>query len=152
MKKYAQPATRVFATLSVVCLCIIIVGILLIFFFTNHIKLILFFFGIGVPCGLLFFILFLICIRCYLLIDDKSISFHITRVPKLRFRRNYVLFDNIQYIEKFFHKGDGIISKDTYMYKFVLKTGLEFTETFFSYGKEAEQDILNIFEIKQRLI
>ena len=82
------------------------------------------------------------------MIGNESIIHPVTRVPRLSFKRNQLNFSDIKCVEIIFRKGDGIISKDTNMYKFVLNNWSSFTETFFSYGKKQEQEIVNILKPK----
>ena len=103
---------------------------------------------LGIPFGVLFATAFIASSMSYLLIDDEKISFPITRSPKLKFKRNEVLFSEIKCLEIRHVDGDGIITKDTNFYKFKLKSGISFKETLFSYGKKQEKEIVAILKQK----
>lgn len=157
MKKYTQPATKVFAGLTAVCIFMVIAGVLLIIFADDQFNLILFFLGIGIPLGILFLAIFLANARNYIRIDSQRIVFPVTRAPKLSLKRNPVLFDDIVKITVTYNAGfkpnifltiifalffhDSLGTKPTHFYTFHLKNGLRFTETFYQYGKAQEAEI-----------
>lgn len=148
MKKYTQPATNIFLSLTIICIVMIVAGAVTFFMAPEQLNLILFFWGIGIPFGTLFVCIWLACAYTCIMIGNESIILPVTRVPRLSFKRNQLNFSDIKCVEIIFRKGDGIISKDTNMYKFVLNNGSSFTETFFSYGKKQEQEIVNILKSK----
>ena len=143
MKKYIKSEVKVFAILTIVCFLMIVAGVVTILFAQDQLYWILLLLGFGISMGIVFLTVLFICARNYILLDDENIVFPITRSPKLCFKRNTVAFGDIKCIKPISHKGDGIISKDTTMYRFILYNGLEFTETFYSYGKESELEIVS---------
>lgn len=152
MKKYKQPARKLAAALVAVCLLMVTVGILLISFAPQHSDFYFVFLGIGAPLGLIFFIILCICSRSYLLVGEDRIVFPYTRQPKFRLKRYSLAYSDIKYIKVIFYDGIGINIKDSLMYKFVLNNGDSFTEAFFSYGRQPEQEIVELLKRKVRFI
>ena len=143
MRKYYQSATKVFAAITAVCFLMIFIGVLLIVFDPDQLNLIFLFLDFGISFGILFLSCFLGCVLSSLKIDHEKIVFPVTRSPKIRLKRNTVLYNEIKCVKPIYYKGDGIVTKDTMMYRFVLNSGLEFTETFYQYGKKYEQEIVS---------
>ncbi len=152
MKKYTQSATRSSKVCFLICLFAVLAGVLLACFAPDRFELILLLLGLGIPLGFLSLTVYIACRSVPLLLEEEAIVFPITRAPKLRFKRNRVRYDEIKRIERHFYKGDGLISGDTNFYRFVLKNGITFTETFFSYGKRQEQEIVDILKEKGNLV
>ena len=144
MKKYYQSATKIFAGLTAVCILMIVIAMLLISLTQDQFNLVLLFLGIGIPFEIIFLSAFLGCVLSYLQTDHEKIIFSVTRAPKLCLKRNAILYSEIKFIKPTFYKGDGLISRDTTMYHFVLNNGHEFTETFYQYGKKQEQEIVSL--------
>lgn len=146
MKKYYQQATKAFAGFTAVCVLMIIIGVLLIVFVKEQLDLVLLFLGAGISLGIISLSVFLGCALSYLQIDQEKTIFPVTRAPKLRLKRSTILYDEIKFIKPTFYQGDGIFSKDTTMYHFVLNSGHEFAETFYQYGKKQEQEIVSLLQ------
>ena len=51
MKKYTQPATNIFLSLTLICIVMIVAGAVTFFMAPEQLNLILFFWGIGIPFG-----------------------------------------------------------------------------------------------------
>lgn len=142
MKKYRRSSVKVFAALAALCALMIIAGIVLVLYIPGQLHWILFLLGTGISMGIVFSAILIPCARNYLLLDDEKIVLPITHAPRLRLKRNPIAFREIKGIKVTTYQGDGVISKDTTIYRFILNNGLEFTVTFYSYGKEAEQEIV----------
>ena len=142
MKKYRQSCIKFLSVLIAICCLMIAVGIVLAFIDYESQTLIFCFLGIGIPWTLILFLILLPAARNYLLIDDEKIVLPITRVPKIRVKRNVLSYNQINCIRVVKYKGDGLISKDTTFYRFILNDGCEFTETFYCYGKVQEREIV----------
>ncbi len=142
MKKYRQSSIKFLSVLIAICCLMITVGIVLVLIDYKSQNLIFFFLGIGIPWALILFSVLLPAARNYLLIDDEKIVLPITRVPNISVKRNVLLYNQISCIRVVKHKGDGLISKDTTFYHFILNDGREFSETFYCYGKVLEQEIV----------
>ena len=61
---------------------------------------------------------------------------------KLSFQKKIISRVDIITVESKLYKGDGLIAKDTYFYMLKLKNGTKITFTIYSFGKEAEKEII----------
>lgn len=141
MKTYTQPGAKLLGALTGICGLLCAAGCLLLLWAPERVEWIVLCLVAGGLLGILFLASWLACAACPIYLDDVGIVFPITRAPRLRFRRNPVRYCEIDHVRAILHRGDGMRTKDTVFYRFVLKNGLEFTETLFSYGKTAEQEI-----------
>ena len=93
-------------------------------------------------------ILFLSCFFAeksrYLTIDDEKIVLPRGTIinEKTSFGRTIINANEIRSIKSEFHKGDGIMTKDTLFHTLTLNDGTRITFTLYSYGKDAEDEIL----------
>jgi len=61
---------------------------------------------------------------------------------KIVFKRTVAKIDEITFVESNLYKGDGLIIKDTYFHTLTLKDGTKITFTLYTYGREAEKEIV----------
>ena len=93
-------------------------------------------------------ILFLSCFFAeksrYLTIDDEKIVLPRGTIinEKTSFRRTIINTNEIRSIKSESYKGDGIILKDTLFHTLKLNDGTRIKFTLYSYGKDAEYEIL----------
>ncbi len=151
MKKFSEPATKIFAVLSAICFLMIIVGIVFAVSLPAKTDLIFFFLGFGIPLFILSLTVFIACAFRNIVIDEEKIIFAYKRKP--------VFFNEIKRVPVKHYNGDkpsiflvilfAIIfhdalggTKEYYSYTFYLNDGTEFTEHFYSYGKKQEREIV----------
>ena len=144
MKKYVSRATKWLALFTIFSIIVLIIGIILIV--TNSLN-------IGIQIGLtvlggLMSILFLFCFfaeksRC-LTIDCEKIVLPrgADKNGKISFQRTIINTNEIRSFKSERYKGDGIISKDTLFHMLTLKDGTTIKFTLYTYGKNAENEIL----------
>ncbi len=144
MKRYSSRAVKFLAIVSLACGAVFLTGIALLLVKIENIGLPI---GLTVGGGLLG-ILFLACFVAEksrtLIIDADKIFFPRGAMinGKMAFQKTVIKMCEIKSIECCFHKGDGLISKDTYFYTLKLKDRRKVTVTLFAYGKDAEKEIL----------
>ena len=151
MKIYTPRATKWLALLTIIGVAILIIGVLFIAVdFSNTVfQVFLTMFG-----GLMSF-LFLSCFVAeksrYITIDDKRIVLPkcTDKSGKMLLRKTIIHFAEIRSITSKLYKGDGIISKDTFIHTLTLKDGTMLYFTLYAYGKDAENEILKT--ITQRI-
>ena len=144
MKKYTSRATKWLAILTIISVAVLIAGIICILPHSSNVGL-----QIGLTMlGGLMSILFLACYFVeksrYLTIDCEKIV-----LPrgadingKIVFKRTVAKIDEITFVESNLYKGDGLTIKDTYFHTLTLKDGTKITFTLYTYGREAEKEIV----------
>ena len=153
MRKFNSKGKMPFGILSLLCLVMIIIGAIWLGVGIDRIEVGISLLSVGIMLGMIAFAAFFATARDYLVIDDEKIIFPITRVPKLKFKRNAVLFSEIKCVKIEIYKGDGIVVLDSHMYTFTLKNGLRFTENFAAaYGKKQETEILQRLKEKVHFV
>ena len=149
MKKYTSRATKWLAMLTVISVVISVIGIAFLHQLGSQILWAIF--------GGFISILFLACFlaeksRVFIIDDDKIIIPRgAIKNEKLSFQRTVINIDEIGSVESKLHKGDGLISKDTYFHILTLKDDIKITFTLYAYGKEEEKEILEIINKKLHL-
>ena len=144
MKKYTSRAVKWLALVAVISIAILSAGIICIIIDSSN---------VGLQVGLTMFgglmtILFLSCFFAeksrYLTIDDKKIVLPrgADKNEKISFNRTIINTNEIRSIKSELYKGDGIISKDTLFHTLTLNDGTRIKFTLYSYGKDAEDEIL----------
>ena len=144
MKKYTSRAVKWLALVAVISIAILSAGIICIIIDSSN---------VGLQVGLTMFgglmtILFLSCFFAeksrYLTIDDKKIVLPrgADKNEKISFNRTIINTNEIRSIRSELYKGDGIISKDTLFHTLTLNDGTRIKFTLYSYGKDAEDEIL----------
>ena len=148
MKRYTSKATKLFAIISLTCVAVLLIGITLLFAKIENIG---FPISLTVGGGLLG-ILFL---ACFVAEKSRTLIIDADRIilprgviinGKTIFQKTVIQMSEIKYTESSLHKGDRIISKDTYFHTLKLKDGRKATVTLYAYGKEAEKEILEIIK------
>ncbi len=149
MKKYYQSASLPSLIALICSVLFITAGIFLIIFLPEAFEWILFFIGLGIPAFLISAAVNIPVVCTPLVIDDEKIVFPITSIPNVLFRKNVVKFSDIESVEAILCKGDGIITTDSYFYKFILVNGVKFTENLRAkYGKKHEKEIVDFLYSK----
>ena len=144
MKKYTSRAVKWLALVAVISIAILSAGIICIIIGSSN---------VGLQVGLTMFgglmtIFFLSCFFAeksrYLTIDDKKIVLPrgADKNEKISFNRTIINTNEIRSIRSELYKGDGIISKDTLFHTLTLNDGTRIKFTLYSYGKDAEDEIL----------
>lgn len=140
MKKYISKATKPLLFVTLICFAILATGIILVFKENPNIGL---FIGL-ISMGGLLGALFLGCYCAEKVIDTDSIV-----LPrgaeingKISFQKTVIAASDIRSIEKSLLKGDGLIAKGTNFYTLRLVDGKRVTVTLYSYGKQAEAEIV----------
>ena len=144
MKKYTSRAVKWLALVAVISIAILSAGVICIIIDSANVGL-----QIGLTMlGGLMTILFLSCFFAeksrYLTIDDKKIVLPrgADKNEKISFNRTIINTNEIRSIRSELYKGDGIISKDTLFHTLTLNDGTRIKFTLYSYGKDAEDEIL----------
>ena len=144
MKKYTSRAVKWLALVAVISIAILSAGVICIIIDSANVGL-----QIGLTMlGGLMTILFLSCFFAeksrYLTIDDKRIVLPrgADKNEKISFNRTIINTNEIRSIRSELYKGDGIISKDTLFHTLTLNDGTRIKFTLYSYGKDAEDEIL----------
>ena len=144
MKKYTSRETRLLGVITSICGVILLAGIILSFlkFSTASFTMILF----GGLLGLLFLCVFLADKSRTLVIDTEKIIFPrgADKNGKIVLQKTTVKFDDIISVDSKLYKGNGLDSKDAFFHTISLKDGTKITVTLYAYGKEAENEILEI--------
>ena len=144
MKNYTSRAVKWLALVAVISIAILSAGIICIIIYSSN---------VGVQVGLTMFgglmtILFLSFFFAeksrYLTIDDKKIVLPrgADKNEKISFNRTIINTNEIRSLKSELYKGDGIISKDTLFHTLTLNDGTRIKFTLYSYGKDAEDEIL----------
>ena len=150
MRKYISRATKKLAIVTIISLVILLIGIT--FIVTNSLDI---GFGLTISGGLMS-VLFLSCFwaeknRCLIMEKDKIILPRGAIIDeKLSFQKKIISRVDIITVESKLYKGDGLIAKDTYFYMLKLKNGTKITFTLYSFGKEAEKEIIE--DIKKNIL
>ena len=144
MKKYTSRAVKWLALVAVISIAILSAGVICIIIDSANVGL-----QVGLTMlGGLMTILFLSCFFAeksrYLTIDDKRIVLPrgADKNEKISFNRTIINTNEIRSIRSELYKGDGIISKDTLFHTLTLNDGTRIKFTLYSYGKDAEDEIL----------
>lgn len=148
MKTYTSRAVKWFALVTVISAAILSAGIICIIIDSSN---------IGLQVGLTLFgglmtILFLSCFFAeksrYLTIDGKKIELPrgAEKNEKISFNRTIINTNEIRSIKSELYKGDGIVSKDTLFHTLTLNDGTRIKFTLYSYGKDAEDEILEVIK------
>lgn len=144
MKKYTSRAVKWLALVAVISIAILSAGVICIIIDSANVGL-----QVGLTMlGGLMTILFLSCFFAeksrYLTIDDKKIVLPrgADKNEKISFNRTIINTNEIRSIRSELYKGDGIISKDTLFHTLTLNDGTRIKFTLYSYGKDAEDEIL----------
>jgi len=130
--------------ITLICGAVLLTGIILAFLEVANIALPIGLIMMGGLLGVLFFTCFLAEQGRYLIIDADRIVF--PRGAEINgktvFQKMIVKINEIASVEINSFKGDGLIAKDTNFYTLRLTDGKKVTVTLYSYGKEAEKEIL----------
>ena len=152
MKNYVSRATKYLVIFCLICFVILISGIALIVADSPNTSL-----KIGLTVfGGMFGFLFLICYFAErnrtLRIDSSTVIFPRGAEVngKTVFKKTVVKIDEISSVESKLNEGDGLFLSDCYFHTLKLKDGTRITVTLYSYGKDAEKEILDI--IKNRIL
>lgn len=159
MYKYFRSSSKIFGILALLCFFMIATGIILIIVNINQFEFISFLLALGIPLGIIFFTVFIAEHKSYLIIDQEKIifpfaltEFHQNDMLTRKWGKSTVFFKDIKFVKVKFNKGDKIISKDTSFYHFYLNNGIEFSKTFFPYGKIQEKEIVSYLKGKVRFV
>lgn len=150
MKKYTSRATLWFAICTLISFFFIIAGVILIIInFSNDalkIGLIL----IGCMMSIFFIIGFFAEKSRYLIINENEIilSRGVRKNNFIVFKRTVIEISEIASISSYLRKGDGFLTDDTTFYTIKLKNGTNLTFVLFTYGKDAEKEIIDIIKNK----
>ena len=142
MKKYVSRATKWLRIIALLCGVALLVGIILAFVKISLTSIVMI--ALGGILGILFLSCFLAEKSRALMIDAEKIIFPrgADKNGKMVFQKTTVKLCDINSVDTKFHKGDGIISKDTSFYTIKLKDGTKITVALYAYGQEAENEIL----------
>ena len=148
MKKYVSIATKYLAILCIICIAVLLSGVVLIIVGSENISLQI---GLTVFGGMfspLFLIIYFADRSHALIIDSDMVIFPrgANVNGKLTFKKTVVKLDEISSVESKLHKGDKILTGDCYFHTLKLKDGTKITVTLYSYGKEAEKEILEFIK------
>ena len=148
MKKYVSIATKYLAILCIICIAVLLSGVVLIIVGSENISLQI---GLTVFGGMfspLFLISYFADRSRTLMIDSDMVIFPRGAIVngKLTFKKTVVKLDEISSVESKLHKGDKILTGDCYFHTLKLKDGTKNTVTLYSYGKEAEKEILEFIK------
>lgn len=148
MKKYISGSTKILGIITLITAVMFITGIVLTVIDFENFSLQLFFTLIGGMLSLIFLPCYLAERSRTLVIDADKITFPkgAQRNGKTSLKKTVVKFEEISSIKSDFYKGDKVISKDCFFHKLKLKNGTEITITLYHYGKEAENEILEIIQ------
>lgn len=144
MKKYSSQATKWLMIVTLICGALLLTGI--IFAFTEAANT-----GLPVVLILMGGLLGVVFFSCFLAEKSRSLIIYADRIVFPRgteingkpvFQKTIVKTSEILSVEINSVKGDGLISKDTIFYTLRLTDGKKVTVTLYSYGKEAEKDII----------
>ncbi|MBR5825790.1 MAG: hypothetical protein IKY78_01765 [Clostridia bacterium] len=144
MKKYTSQATKWLRIVSLICGGVLLMGIILAFADIGNIGVPIGLMMMGGLLGIIFFSCFIAEKSRVLIIDADQITFPRGAVinGKTVLKKTTIQLKQIRSVEIKFQPGDGIIAKDTNFYTLRLKDGTRVTVILFSYGKEAEKEIL----------
>ena len=144
MKKYTSQATKRVTFLIVICTLIFLIGFVLIIVDISNkgLQIGLTLFG-GFTGFLLLCCFFAEKSRCLIIDADKivlprGVDINGKAAPK----RTVINTDEIISLKIEFYKGDNILTNGCFFYTLKLKGGTKITFTLFSYGKEAEKEII----------
>ena len=144
MKKYTSQATKWLMIVSLICGVFLLTGIILAFVGVGNIGVPIGLILMGGLLGVIFFSCFLAEKSIVLLIGADQITFPrgADINGKTVFQKTTIPKKQIRSVEIKFQPGDGVIAKDTNFYTLRLKDGTRVTVTLYTYGKEAEKEIL----------
>ena len=148
MKKYISRSTKILGIITLITIAMLITGIILIVIDFQNLSLQLFLTLVGGMLSLIF-------LPCYLAERSRALVITADKITfpkgaqkngKISFRKTVIKFEEISSLRSDFHKGDKVISKDCFFHKLKLKDGTEITVTLFHYGKESENEILEVIQ------
>ena len=144
MKKYTSRAVKWLALVAVISIAILSAGIICIIIDSSNVGLQVGLTMFGGLMTILFLSFFFAEKSRYLTIDDKKIVLPrgADKNEKISFNRTIINTNEIRSIKSELYKGDGIISKDTLFHTLTLNDGTRIKFTLYSYGKDAEDEIL----------
>lgn len=144
MKKYTSQATKWLMIVSLICGAFLLTGIIFAFAGVGNIGVPIGLILTGGLLGVIFFSCFLAEKSRVLLISADQITFPggAEINGKTVFQKTTIQTKQIRSVEIKFNPGDGVIAKDTGFYTLRLKDGSSVTVTLYSYGKEAEKEII----------
>ena len=144
MKKYTSQATKWLMIVSLICGVVLLIGIILAFTGIGNVGVPIGLVLMGGPLGIIFFSCFIAEKIRILIIGADQITF--PRGAEINgktvFQKTTIQTKQIRSVEIKFQPGDGVIAKDTNFYTLRLKDGTRVTVTLYSYGKEAEREII----------
>ena len=144
MKKYTSRAVKWLALVAVISIAILSAGIICIIIDSSNVGLQVGLTMFGGLMTILFLSFFFAEKSRYLTIDDKKIVLPrgADKNEKISFKRTIINTNEIRSLKSELYKGDGIISKDTLFHTLTLNDGTRIKFTLYSYGKDAEDEIL----------
>lgn len=129
---------------SLICGVVLLIGIILAFTGIGNVGVPIGLVLMGGPLGIIFFSCFIAEKIRILIIGADQITF--PRGAEINgktvFQKTTIQTKQIRSVEIKFQPGDGVIAKDTNFYTLRLKDGTRVTVTLYSYGKEAEREII----------
>ncbi len=148
MKKYISRSTKILGIITLITIAMLITGIILIVIDFQNLSLQLFLTLVGGMLSLIFLPCYLAERSRALVITSDKITFPkgAQKNGKISFRKTVIKFEEISSLRSDFHKGDKVISKDCFFHKLKLKDGTEITVTLYHYGKESENEILEVIQ------
>lgn len=144
MKKYSSRAVKLLTMISLTCGAVFLTGIAFLFFKIENTGLPIGLMVGGGLLGIFFFVCFVAEKSRVLMIDSDKIILPKGAMinGKTIFQKTVIKMCEIKSIESCLHKGDGLVSKDTYFHTLKLEDSRKVTVTLYAYGKEAEKEIL----------
>ena len=145
MKTYVPCAVKWFALLTAISAAILVMGIICMIINAFDIGLQVLFTLFGGFMTVLFISCFFAAKSRYLTMDQERIVLPrgVEKNGIISFRRTVVPKNEIRSIGSVLRKGDGILAKDTLFHILTLKDGTRIMFTLYSYGKDAEHEILD---------
>ena len=145
MRKYTSCSAKWLLFFAIMSALVLLIGVVVVFSNIGLKILLTAFGGVGT----------ILCIGCFfsensreIIIDDNQII-----LPrgteyngKTVYKKIVINLDKLASIERKFYKGDGIIAKDTCFYTLKLNDGVKITFTLYSYGKQAEKEIIETLQ------
>lgn len=146
MKKYTSRATRWMAVASLICGAVLLAGIIFALVGVENIGVHVGFISLGALLGIVFLSCYLAEKSRVLIIDEDKIIFPrgASVDGKMVFGKTVVRISEIQSVETVYHRGDGLISKDTNFYALRLSDGRKVAVTLYAYGDDQAKEILDI--------
>ena len=148
MKTYRSRATKWLAIPVIISVAVLISGIVCVLVHSSNTGLQFGLTMLGGSMSILSLSCFFAETSRYLTIDNEKIVLPrgANINEKISFSRTIINASEIRSIKSELQKGDGIVTKDTLFHTLTLTDGTRITFTLFAYGKNAENEILEVIK------